>query len=276
MNFMRYGLLAGMVLAAGCGGSSNNDDKSPRDPYVEFRVNDVLEPKTVTLDWEEVPADDDGGFCNPDVFENGQAVLDSSDVGYCGRSIANVSFSVRFTNPTYEDVEVSYKGIGFEVHVFEYDNGVMGPEVWNSSYYYQRPALEAQEDDASYPDFDPEEETTVTLKASDSIPSYANFITVIFEGDQIFNVSSYPTYDPNTAETALTEVKTPVNLDCDWALRLNDTATAYEKVRCLGTELLPEPGTGTDPIQFLARVTFNFNGWTDQPDDIIITLNPPD
>ena len=136
--------------------------------------------------------------------------------------------------------------------------------------------LAAQEEDATIEDFDPEEEHSLVLEASDSIPNYANFLQVVFEGDQIFNSSSYATYDPATAEDALIEMKTPATEECDWSLQLNDTATAYRLVRCLGTELLPEPETGVDPVQFLARVTFNFNGWTDQPDDIIITLNPPD
>lgn len=276
MNFMRVGVLAGMVLAAGCGGGSDDDDKAPRDPYVEFRVNGVLDAKSVNLDWVEISSDDNGGFCNPDGFENGQDVLDSSDAGYCSRSVTSISFSAKFTNPTYESIDVEYEGLGMEVHIYRYDGGVEGEEVWNSSYYRQRLVLESQEDDPSLENFDPEQVTTRTLKASDSVPNYANFITVVFEGDQLFNVNSYPDYIPADAELALNEMKTPVTQECDWALRVNSTGTAYQKVRCLGTELLPEPGTGTDPIQFLARVTFSFKGFTDQPDDIIITLNPPD
>ena len=276
MNFTRFGVLAGVLLAAGCGGGSKDDDSAPRDPYVEFRVNGKLDAKAIDLDWVEVAADDEGGFCDPDIFENGQTVLDSADSGYCARSITSVVFSVRYTNPTYDDIDVTFNGLGFEVHIFEYNSGVIGPEIWNSSYYRQRLVLAAQEEDATIEDFDPEEEHSLVLEASDSIPNYANFLQVVFEGDQIFNSSSYATYDPATAEDALIEMKTPATEECDWSLQLNDTATAYRLVRCLGTELLPEPETGVDPVQFLARVTFNFNGWTDQPDDIIITLNPPD
>jgi hypothetical protein len=266
-------MAAVMVLAAACGGGGDKTE-SPRDPYVEFRVNGVLSPTAITLPWIEFETDDDGGFCDPDFYENAEDVV-VKDPGYCEKSITAIQFSGRYTNATYEDVVLNYRGLGMEVHIFEYDDSVSdfkGPEIWNSSYYTQRLIIGL--DDPDVDNFDPNEAASVTLQASHSFPSVSGFVNVVFEADQIFE-TGFEDYIPAEASTRI--ITNPANgAECDWILQVNDDLSKYEKVRCFGDELLPEPGTGTEEVKFVASVTFSFNDWTDQPDDIIITLTPPD
>jgi len=280
MSFERCVLVAGAVLVvAGCGGGSDNNNQSPRDPYVEFRVNGVLEPTSITRDWVEVNADDAGGFCDPDVFDNAQLIIDGGDSeGYCDRSVTNITFQFRYTNASYEDLDVRFSGLGYEVRVFEYDSVTgKGDEVWNSDYYVQRQILGSQEAGSDEEDFDPGSVTEVVLDASDSLPNSSNFYSVVFEGDRMFPASR-PEYAEAFANGEQNDyfLRYPSAYDCDWTLQVNDTATAYRYVRCLGEEILPDPGTGTEPVQFLAEVKVSFSGEEQVYDPILITLNPPD
>ena len=282
MNFMRFGVLAGVVLAAGCGGSSS-DEKAPRDPYVEFRVNGFLDPKEISLNWVEASPDATDRLCDPDVYENGETVA-TSEPDYCTQSFGTVTFSVRFTNPTYSTINVSYLGYGFEVQVYEYDElaaDFRGKPVWNSSYALQRQIIGYRDANAELEldDFDPDTETTVALASSDSIPNYASFNSVVFDTHQIFQdgTEDYRAYSPEEIEANLRAMKHPATQDCDFILQPSETDLSKARfVQCLGAELLPDPGTTADPVKFVASVTFNFNGWTEQPDDIIITVNPPE
>ena len=71
-------------------------------------------------------------------------------------------------------------------------------------------------------------------------------------------------------------MKQPATQDCDFILQPSETNINKARfVQCLGAELLPDPGTSTDPVKFVAAVTFSFNDWTEQPEDIVITVNPP-
>lgn len=281
MNFKHGLVLSAAVLAvAGCGGSSDGN-KSPRDPYIEFRVNGVLNPSEVNLTWVEWEGADTLGFCDTTRYDNAQSVLDGAESSYCDKSVTSITFSIRYTNATYEPVDVSYDGLGFEIHIAKYDDtktDFKGDEIWNSSYYAQRLVVGARLADpsASIDDFDPDEPASVTLKASESLPSYSGFYSVTFEADQIYDDGGDGRvgYDPATAESQL--LTNPTVASCDWIPQVNDTRTAYRYIRCFGDELLPKPGLGTDPVKFIATVSFNFSGVNEETRDILITLNPPE
>ena len=58
----------------------------------------------------------------------------------------------------------------------------------------------------------------------------------------------------------------------------------YQHVLCRTEMLLPLPSedqavidAGGEPEEqvFLARIEFNFNGWSQQPDDVIVRIQPP-
>lgn len=278
MSFKSFGLVAGAVLmVAGCGGGSDNDDRSPRDPYVEFRVNGIHEPTSISRTWVESTVDTDGGFCDPDLYDNAQALIDSADP-YCDRSITNITFQFRYTNPTYSDLDVGYQGLGFEVRVFEYDDVTgKGNEVWNSDYFAQRQILGAQEAGVSIDDFDPQGEVSVVLDPSDSLPNDSSFFSVVFEGDRMF-APGQPEYAEAFENGQQNDyfLRYPAGPDnCDWTLQLNDDRDAYRLVRCFGEEILPDPGTGTDPVKFLAEAKASFSGQEQVFEPVLIILNPP-
>lgn len=279
MSFMRFGLVAGAVLmAAGCGGGSDSNDRSPRDPYVEFRVNGVFEPTSISRTWAEVTADTDNGFCDPDLYDNAQVIIDGGDPdGYCDRSLTNITFQFRYTNPTYSDLDVRYLGLGFEVRIFEYDDVTgKGDEVWNSDYFAQRQILGAQEGGTSIDDFDPERESSVVLEPSASLPNESSFFSVVFEGDRMF-APGQPEYAEAFENGQQNDyfLRYPTGYDCDWTLQINDARDAYRYVRCFGEEILPDPGTGTEPVKFLAEAKASFSGQEQVFEPVLIILNPP-
>jgi len=289
MNFKHGMVLAGVALVVSACGGGSDDKKEPHEPYVNFqvevdsdydgRVNNIFimgrnMPSEITLPWGQRDADDEYDSCDEDIYENAATVRVSAP-SYCvtERSFVSVAFKFQYTNSTYENIDLEFEGLGYEVRIYEYDSGVVGDEVWNSSYAAQRVVddFRGKFPDETVNNFDPLLTTSQVLDASDSYPSYGSFSGVTFAGDSNFQ-PGYASYDPDYLFKNPDESTEEL---CDWTLVYNPTSGKYTKVLCFGdNSLLPAPGS-TDDVQFLARITVNFNDYVQQPQDIILTFTSP-
>jgi len=292
MTFKQFGCaVAAASVLAGCGGSGDTT-QAPSEPFVNFVValdtnyDGVQEtgyswakdmkanPFEITAPWGQLDSSAGYDSCDTAVYANAQYIKDNYP-SYCitERSFVSVTFKFQYTNPTYESLPVDFDGLGYEIHIYKYANGVMGDEVWNSSYEAQRVV-----DDyvGKYPsetvaDFDPTITSSVTLKASDSFPSYATFSNVTFRGNKNFQ-DGYAAYNPDGLYKSPDESTEEL---CDWTLAYNAAELKWNQVECLGDlSPLPAPGS-TDTVQFLVKVTINFNDYVEQPPDILLTFTSP-
>lgn len=286
MNFKHGLVLSAAVLAvAGCGGSSDGN-KSPRDPFIEFRVNGVLNPSVVEVSRFHFSGTNSSGNlnwdpCNSTLFGNAADVL-STYPEYCTQetSLTAVEFSLRYYNSTYSDVEVTYSGQGFTVLIYEYDevsSTIIGTDpVWSSDYYTQMLIENANASGAGLDDFDPSEKSVI-VGPSRSIP--ANAFAYRFEGNRNIDLGvteSTPFLPGNLNEN-------PEGM-CDWS-PIKDTSenppATYLRVICMTKNLLPLPSEDESAVEpevksYLARIKVNISGWTEHPSDVIIRVNPPE
>ncbi|MVF10863.1 hypothetical protein FT643_01795 [Ketobacter sp. MCCC 1A13808] len=275
------GFVAVAVLAS-CGGGDPTVEPSP-DPFVEFRVNDILYPTEVTVNRIHTVGADNYNPCDPALFENA-ADVQSKDAAFCSTEItlASVVFSVQYFNAGYEPLELAYTGQGFTIHLYEYDkaSGIIGDEVWNSDYYAQLQIERFNDIGYELDNFDPNLSGNVVLNPGEAFPSQnvSGPNRLEFRGERLFE-PGFEMFDPNNFKLTMAPVN-PANATddlCNWGEVVSSTNPAlYEKVFCQSENILPLPSVDTAAdISYLARVRFNYNNWQEQPQDIVITLKAP-
>ena len=279
MNFKHGMVLAGVALTvAGCGGGS--DPKAPSPPFVEFRVNGALFPTEVIVNrvhFEGRNSSDEFVWdpCDSDTFLNGDTVA-ASYPDFCVNEISTttVNFTVQYFNSTYEDLKLDYSGQGFTISIHEYDDTQvdnLGTLVWTSDYFTQMAIERFNAAGASFEDFDPGLKTSVSLKPSHAYPDQDIGASLVsFFGDRNL-IAGYESFDPAGLN------QNPPDDLCDWNAVASDAdPTKFNKVVCRTENLLPLPSADLgEELVYVARVEFNYNGWTDQPDDVVIRIRGP-
>lgn len=269
-----------LVSLVSCNGGESNPAPSP-DPFIEFRVNRALFPTEVTVKRQHLVGEDQYNPCDPAIYANAAEVQAAApDFCVTEATTASVVFSVQFFNAGYEDLNLTYTGQGYTVHVYKYDPGAVdfiGEEVWNSNYYAQY-EIEAFNDVGYELDtFDPDQVTTIKLGPGVSFPHQNNGASELdFKGSRNFE-PGYEVFDPNNFLLAKVPADSGSTELCNWGPTTSPTnALMVEKVICQFENLFPLPSADTgEEIKYVARVRFNFNNWQDQPEDVIITFTAP-
>lgn len=296
MNLKQGMVLAGAVLAVtGCGGSSSS--KGGGEPFVEFRVNGVLNPTEISvsrlhIEGQNLAGSDLWDPCNPEFYKNG-ADIALNYASFCANeiSLTGVSFSVKYYSNAYDTVLVGMTGIGYTVHLYEYDAGkpdFIGKEVWSSDYAVQQYYVKLRALGDEVEDFDPQNYVTEEVAPGGySLPSDPNLSTLTFDGFQNFNDSALNVDEKAVYDPAGLAVEPAIDA-CDWIsvdyepLEGEIDPPKYQKVVCRGINVLPLPsedhalidaGGDAEELVYVARVEFNFDGWNDQPNDIVIRVN---
>ncbi|MDY6922107.1 MAG: hypothetical protein SV765_18060 [Pseudomonadota bacterium] len=301
MSKQRLGLLVFSLLwLSACGGNDSNDNDAP-EPFVDFRINGVPYPDEVVVRREHITAEDldssgdpQWNPCNPELYANAQELLDSSDPdiqAFCANEISSttVSFTVQYVNATYDDLAVDYTGQGYSIRIYEYDevSETLGRLVWSSAYYTQYVVERARDSNGAteeeLPDYDANAANSTVLGPSEAIPSQdLGASQAVFFGDK--NIVGDPFAPPAYATENLLQ-NPPGDDICDWGQVATESGDVpYQHVLCRTEMLLPLPSedqavidAGGEPEEqvFLARIEFNFNGWSQQPDDVIVRIQPP-
>lgn len=274
------GIITACLLMTACGSASDEDSGSGA--FVRFAINGLLDPASVEVERRHLSVDaEDENLqiqdpCDPAQFGNASEVL-TTHPEYCAQeaNLAIVNFDIQFFNGSNEeDLTVEYIGQGFTIRVYEYDANAAdnrGQEVWNSDYFAQVQVESARLQDDSIADFDPDAEHSVVLKPSYAIPNQSSSAVASFYVDR--NV-----INPDLAFNPDNLAVVPDPDQCFWGLVESDDAdVTYEKVICRNPPLLPLPSADNDTVyRYIASVEINFNGWTNQPDDIDIYIKPPE
>ena len=277
MRLKRYpAVVTSLLLLAGC--NSDGNEVEQNDPFIVYRVNGELAPTEVSVNWDE---DVEFAPCNEALYANAAQVL-AEVPEYCvsERSSVVVSFVIRFINDSLESTDLQFSGLGYRIQIFEYDadaEDLLGTEVWNSDYVEQSEREGLRSQGETLDDYDPSLAQLVTLGPAESYPLQTDTaITLLFVGNSnIADGFAGAEFDPQGLSSFPSDgAGTPL---CDWSLVENSSGDAtYERVQCLGEPLLPLPSANSEePYRYWIRTRFNFNDWQEQPEDVLLTINPP-
>lgn len=186
-------VLSASLLLAACGGDGDEKELS-REYGVVLQINGStnISNKSITkVTLNRDNAGEDFEDCLQEIRDSNNTVigtvpyydnyeaLGGESSAYCDGTrvnvTSNVTFQIRFLNNTYEEMPITYKGVGVEIRVYDESD----VEVWNSiivqdlsNQFYEQGV------------FDPEATFSRTLKAGEAFPNQRNFpISYTFTGD---------------------------------------------------------------------------------------------
>ncbi len=272
------GWLLSCLMLTACGGGSDTDSGEGSGPFIRFTVNGVnvvdgFQEVRVKRRVISVAAETLLDPCNSTQFQNAAAV-ETAYPEYCAEEQTRLSesilFNVQFFNGSNQDsLTLNYTGQGYTIRIYEYDDMApdnKGVEVWNSDYFAQAIRESEQEAGSDVGDYDPLETNSVVLGPAEAFPNQSSGYTPFFAAER--NV-----LNPNALFSPSNMAVIPSRDMCLWNASFN--GGPYEKVICLYPNLLPTPVSDDGSVlHYIASVSFNFNDWTDQPDDFHIYVEP--
>lgn len=192
-----FAALSASLLLSACGGDGGDDREPSREYGMLLQINGsttisdkTITHKTLTRENYSSTLEDclqtrtltDGTSVEVPLYDNYESIgSETSD--YCDGTLEYVDSTLviqaRFINNTYEEMPITYRGVGVEVRIYD-ENEV---EVWNSII-----AQDVANQSADLDPFDPFTTHSRTLTPGEAFPNQSNFpIGYTFVGNQNYD-----------------------------------------------------------------------------------------
>ncbi len=292
LNKRLFAMLTASLLLAACGGGDDNE--LSREYGVVLLVNGTDRIVDRTMQQVELTRDNAGDNYEDclQTVTNDDAVaveipyydnfedMGGDDSDYCNGErlgvTSGITFQARFLNNTYDDMPITYRGVGVEIRIYD-ENDV---EVWNSNI-----SQSLSNDYYELDPFDPFTTQSRTLKAGEAFPSQKSYaITYYFLGDgnyadsdsdpatynleDDYQALGWNTVEPSESQCELSRLQDGIVVeDLDTATTEDDRTRAYQKPICQ-TEALP-------PGRYRVSIEYSFTPAV-APVEFFVTLVAPE